>query len=202
MAQASSPSYKENRAHITPPILRPILKQYVLDNFKSYAKDTLEGDDIGIPMTHPSIIPGQKIGVSMDKDMKTIPGLHYNTKRDEFFEITPKEADFWHMMQTLTGDITDGYKGCPGIGQVFAQEYLTKLLKPVPYQHEFKRGPRKGLFETRYRIERAEHVGCRPLPVRESRTDRRGCAHPARVARICRHTDYDFKRKEVILWTP
>lgn len=198
------PSYKENRAHITPPILRPILKQYVLDNFKSYAKDTLEGDDIyGILMTHPSIIPGQKIGVSMDKDMKTIPGLHYNTKRDEFFEITPKEADFWHMMQTLTGDITDGYKGCPGIGQVFAQEYLTKLLKPVPYQHEFKRGPRKGLFETRYRIERAESMWdvVRSLFEKAGLTEEDALIQ-AQVARICRHTDYDFKRKEVILWTP
>ena len=32
-------------------------------------------------------------------------------------EISENEANYWHMMQTLTGDSTDGYSGCQGWSQ-------------------------------------------------------------------------------------
>jgi DNA polymerase-1 len=36
-------------------------------------------------------------------------------------EITEAEADRTHLIQTLTGDRTDGYPGCPGIGEKRAE---------------------------------------------------------------------------------
>lgn len=198
------PSYKENRATVRPPILREFLKQYVIDNYTAFARPTLEGDDIyGILMTHPKLVPGYKVGCSMDKDMKTIPGEHYDLKHGKFFTITPAEAEYWHMLQTLTGDTTDGYKGCPGVGKVSADFYLTQLLKPVPYEYEFKRGARKGLTETRYTDEPAENLWDVVMALyHKAGLTEADALIQARVARICRHTDYDFKNKQVVLWTP
>lgn len=34
----------------------------------------------------------------------------------ETVTIEPEEGRQWHLIQTLAGDQTDGYGGCPGIG--------------------------------------------------------------------------------------
>ena len=172
------PTYKGNRATIVPPILREHLKQYTQENYTSYLKPTLEGDDcLGILMTHPKIITGRKICCSSDKDMKTIPGEHYNFKSGKRFVISQDEANYWHMYQTLTGDPTDGYRGCPRIGAVYAQGVLDGL-KPEDYWGAVvKTYERKHLTEA-------------------------DALQQARVARICRYTDYDYKEKQVKLWCP
>jgi hypothetical protein len=46
-------------------------------------------------------------------------------------EITEAQADRFHMIQTLTGDVTDGYPGCPGIGPVKAEQILN-VRETVP----------------------------------------------------------------------
>ena len=38
--------------------------------------------------------------------------------------ISEEDADYFHMMQTLTGDTTDGYPGCPSVGKVTAEKIL------------------------------------------------------------------------------
>ncbi len=78
---------------------------------------------MGILSTHPTKIQGKKIIVSEDKDMRTIPGWLYNPGPNK--DIEPKyinefEADRYHLYQTITGDSTDGYKGCPGAGPIRA----------------------------------------------------------------------------------
>lgn len=198
------PSYKENRSTTKPPILRPFLKTYVQEHYKSYLRPEMEGDDIyGILMTHPSIIKGDKVGCSIDKDMKTIPGRHFNLTTKEFFDISPEEADYWHMFQTLTGDTTDGYKGCPGVGKVAAEKLLRELIKPVSYPYEMKRGARKGEIETRWDWTEAASMWEVVLALyHKAGLTEADALVQARVARICRHTDYDFANKKVILWTP
>ena len=57
--------------------------------------------------------PGNII-VSPDKDMRQIPGKLYDMK--ETVTIDPEDGRRWHLIQTLAGDQTDGYGGCPGIG--------------------------------------------------------------------------------------
>ena len=93
------------------------------------------------------------------------------------------------MMQTLTGDTTDGYTGCPGIGPKTAEKILQAALaegtteanpaqlREIYWQHVVKAYAKAGLSEE------------------EALTQ-------ARVARICRNSDYDFKTKQVILWSP
>jgi len=130
-------------------------------------------------------VKGEKVIVSIDKDMKTIPGLfiRWGTEDAELIEVTEQQADYWHLYQTLTGDVTDGYKGLPGCGPKGAEKVLdsftteTASWLPVAWQHVVAAYEKKGLNEDDAIIQ-------------------------ARMARILRASDYDFKNKRPILWTP
>lgn len=169
------PTYKSNRAGVRKPMLLKFLREYAETKYEVFVRPTLEGDDVlGILATHKSKIPGEKIVVSIDKDFKTIPGKHYNFSKGEHFEITEDEANYWHLYQTLTGDQTDGYSGCPSVGPKGAE----KLLAVAPTWETVV-----GAFEGKGLCEEEALV-------------------QARVARILRATDYDFSKKQVILWEP
>ncbi len=186
--KAVLPTYKSNRAATRKPMLLKHLKDRAMENYVVFMRPTLEGDDcLGILGTMKNT--GDCIICSLDKDLKTIPGRHYNFGRKEFFEVTPQQADYWHMLQTLTGDATDGYTGCPSIGPKTAEKILRaaldegtteatpQQLREIYWQHVVKAYAKAGLSEE------------------EALTQ-------ARVARICRSSDYDFKTKQVILWSP
>lgn len=200
------PTYKGNRKYVRRPLLRKCLNQWVMDHYrdKVYMRPTLEGDDVlGILSTHPTLVRGDKVVVSIDKDFKTIPGKHYNQGKDLFFDINEEEADWWHMFQTLTGDSTDGYSGCPGVGAVAAQALLDAPALQVPYDHTMKSGPRKGQTEVRYREDPTDNVWAAVVSMYRSKgLSEEVALTQARVARICRHTDYDFQNRKPILWTP
>ncbi|WP_142850689.1 exonuclease [Telmatospirillum sp. J64-1] len=170
------PSYKTNRAKIRKPVCLPEMRRHLSAEYETFQRPGLEGDDVlGILATHPKLIPGEKIVVSIDKDMKTIPGLHYNLSKDDgVVEVSEAEADYWHLFQTLTGDQTDGYPGCPGIGPKKAED----ILKDDPSW---------------------ERVVTAYVKAKLTEDD---AIVQARVARILRYTDYDFKKKRPILWTP
>ena len=62
---------------------------------------------------------------SIDKDFGTIPGSHFNWSKDiGVTSVDEKEADYNFYLQVLTGDATDGYAGCPGIGPKRAERLL------------------------------------------------------------------------------
>jgi DNA polymerase-1 len=173
------PSYKENRSGtIKPQLLAPI-KNAMRERYNCYERPRLEADDImGILSTHPKLVEGKKIIVSEDKDMKTIPGWLYNPAKDlkpKF--ITEQTAHYWHLYQTLIGDTTDGYKGCPGIGPKKGDMWLSTPELGCHWDAVVAAYESKGLTEEDALVQ-------------------------ARVARICHYTDYNFKTKEVIPWTP
>lgn len=120
------PEYKSNRLGKRKPTCYKALVGYIRQNYPSHSLPHIEGDDvIGILATANSF--DSPIIVSMDKDMKTIPGKFYNFNKDELLEITNEQAHYWHMYQTLTGDTTDGYSGCPSYGPVKAKKLLDSL---------------------------------------------------------------------------
>lgn len=116
--------YKDNRTSEKPDEYWE-LEHRVKANNPWYSIDYLEGDDvIGIMHTSPNV-EQETVSISIDKDMKTIPGLLYNpSKMTAPVRITPNQATWFWMFQTLMGDSTDGYKGCPGIGEVKAKKAL------------------------------------------------------------------------------
>jgi DNA polymerase-1 len=175
------PAYKENRKGTRKPEnLFPLLDHFAATN-RSYLKPRLEADDcMGILATHPTLVTGEKIIVSEDKDMKTIPGLLFNPRKDEVpRKIGKIAADRYHLEQTITGDQTDNYPGCPGVGEKSPEVAAVRLMKTVEegWRHVVAAYERKGLTAADALIQ-------------------------ARCARILRASDWDFKDKRPRLWTP
>lgn len=169
------PTYKSNRKGKRKPVIYPALKQYVMDAYKCAMFDRLEADDVmGILQTDPNDTL-ETVIVSEDKDMLSIPGLLYRPIRPEegIQEVTVEDADRNHMLQALTGDSTDGYGGCPGIGPKTAE----KILKENDWRLVVAAYEKAGLTEE-------------------------DALQQARVARILRYGEYDSKKDEVNLWTP
>lgn len=118
------PPYKLNRVGVRKPLGYSAAIQWVKENYTVLSFPTLEADDIlGIYGTMPH---SNTVIISGDKDMGSIPCRFYNFIQDTFTETTVEEADRWHLAQTLIGDPTDNYKGCPKIGAVGAKKILDK----------------------------------------------------------------------------
>lgn len=127
--------YKGNRKGKTRPCLLEPIRQALMEDFTAMAvhmEPRLEADDLcGIMSTY---MQENRAGigtiVSVDKDMRTIPGFYWNprpTKSGGFCPIetiTPIDAFHYHMLQTLSGDTVDNYKGARGIGKVKAQKFI------------------------------------------------------------------------------
>ena len=150
--------------------------------YKLYEKPTLEADDvIGILATTDKIIKGDKVVWSMDKDFKTIPCKFHRAKPDGKSVsqiVSPEEADWWFMYQTLIGDTVDGYYGCKRIGEKKAKKLLGGIGE-------------KSLKEM-WEIVQATYEKCG--------SNKEDALLNARMARILHFEDYDFKKKEVKLW--
>lgn len=178
------PTYKANRAGTQKPEHLYPLRDALQAEYPVKLVPGLEGDDVmGILATHPKLVPGEKVIVSVDKDMKQIPGLLYNPRTGKKSRITAEQGTLFHYTQMLTGDPVDGYKGLPRCGPVTAAKLLA-FPGDVPMSREFAMwdAVRTAYFDAGYTVEDA--------------------LVQARVSRICQYTDYDFKRKEPILWNP
>lgn len=178
------PTYKQNRKAKRKPFVYAELKKYAEEVYKAYQLQDLEGDDVlgllapknGGMARH---IKGDRIIVSIDKDMKTVPGLHFDPNKPEegIVEVSEDQADYNHMLQTLTGDVTDGYKGCPGVGPKKAE----KILKQADPRDRW------GLVTEAY-----ENAGL----------TEEDALLQARVARILRWGEYNTTKQGVKLWNP
>lgn len=160
----------------------------------------LEADDVmGILATKPG--KTQRVIVSQDKDMRTIPTHVWNGKDD--YHVTPEEADRFHMYQTLIGDTSDGYPGCPGVGDVSATAFLDAPYILEAYAHILKSGPRKGLEEIRWAQVPTDNMweGVVSHYLKAGLTEADALVQ-ARLARILRWSDWNGETKEPILWSP
>jgi DNA polymerase I len=170
-----NPTYKSNRKG-RKPVGYSALKDWAMETYPSMCKDTLEADDcMGILATK---FKGQTIIVSMDKDLLTIPGKMYRTSPDgsgEWHDTDEKEADYRFLIQSMTGDATDGYAGIPGIGPKKAEEIMKK------------HGAVWKTVEDAY------------LKAGLTKED---ALLNARMARILRQEDWDFETNQVKLWKP
>lgn len=186
------PQYKANRGEKRKPIIWKAMREHLMENHDAKIKSNLEADDVlGILSTMPH--KGQeRIIVSVDKDFKTIPGLFFNMKDGKSGEvqtITEDEADFNFMLQTLMGDATDNYPGCPGIGAKRADLLLDLAIKS-----------NAGLPEPKSRLEAMWSEVVKVFA--KAGFGEEYALNQARCARILRFSDYDTKVKSPILWSP
>ena len=181
-----NPDYKGLRKKKLKPVLYQFLRHYFENEagYKLYERPYLEADDvIGILATDNKIIKGDKCIWSYDKDFNTIPckfAKGFPGGKIIIKTITPIEADWYFMYQTLKGDITDGYKGCPKIGDKKAKEILGEAGE-------------KTLDEMWESVVQT-YIKCG--------LSKEDALLNARMARILRAEDYDFKKKEIKLWQP
>jgi len=111
------PNYKANRREKVKPWGYGELVQWAMESFLCVQIEDVETDDvIGMHYRTGDVI------ISGDKDLKTIPGLHL--EGEGLIDISEDEADHRFYMQALTGDATDGYPGCKGVGPVKAEALL------------------------------------------------------------------------------
>jgi len=168
------PDYKGHRNRRKPLGYRRLVN-HCRDNYNFVCRKGLEADDaIGIDATNPKYASLDNIVVSPDKDMRQIPGVLWNLT-DDVEEITKEDGDTWHLIQSLAGDPTDGYAGCPGIGVKRASDLLNK--------HDSK-----------------WEAICQAFRERGLSDD--DALINARLAKILQHDNYDYDREEPILWTP
>lgn len=191
------PNYKSNRVGVRKPEHLMAVKEWLSENFQTYLRPGLEADDcMGILATHPSLIKGDKIMVSEDKDMKTIPGLLYNPREEKpkVRTITKRDACRAHFIQTIVGDTSDGYPGAPGIG---AKSPEVKAI-------EAAREPSTMWPEVINAFMRAHAkvTGMSAETSEEIASVHAAALQQARLARILRASDWNFTQKCPILWTP
>ncbi|PPB55985.1 hypothetical protein [Campylobacter hyointestinalis] len=125
------PSYKSNRKDIKKPELLNALSEFAMSELDFIKVDGMEADDACcIDMTKEKGC----ILCHIDKDLNQIAGTHYNWNKKEFYEVSEQEGLEFFYMQVLTGDPSDGYKGCHGVGKVKAYEAIKELIEPLPIQ--------------------------------------------------------------------
>ena len=166
------PDYKGHRMK-RKPLGYKRLVNYCRENHNFKLIEGLEADDtIGIEATR--FADPSNIIVSPDKDMRQIPSALWNLT-DDVVEITKDDGDRWHLIQSLSGDPTDGYSGCPGIGVKRATELLDK--NENKWEAVCKAYRDRGLSDDDALLN-------------------------ARLAKILQKEDFDHDRNQPILWTP
>ena len=166
------PDYKGHRMK-RKPLGYKRLVNYCRKNHNFKLIEGLEADDtIGIEATQ--FADPNNIVVSPDKDMRQIPSTLWNLT-DDVVEITKDDGDRWHLIQSLSGDPTDGYSGCPGIGVKRATELLDK--NENKWEAVCKAYRDRGLSDDDALLN-------------------------ARLAKILQKENFDHDRNQPILWTP
>jgi len=189
-----SPTYKLSRVGTRKPEDLMRVKEWMATAYMTYQRPALEADDcMGILSTHPTLVRGEKIIVSEDKDMQGIPGTLFNPAKDkEPRRIGKLSADRYHLWQTIVGDSCDGYPGAKGIGPKSPEAIGVLAAKTVEEAWGFV------LQAYERSISRREDIPADQLPL----VIAQDAVLQARLARILRATDWDFTRKAPRLWVP
>ena len=162
-----APYYKENRKKQRKPMLLGFAKGYLDSNYNGQVEDVLEADDLlGILGSSSD----EYVIWSADKDLLTIPANHL--LNGVVTPITEEEADYNFLYQTLVGDTTDNYKGCPTIGDKKARKILDEDCSWAAVKKTFAK---QNLNEF-------------------------VALENARLARILRDGEFNFETKQVKLW--
>ena len=110
--------YKANRDKVGKPIHYRAIRDYLIKHWGAKVVDGQEADDeIGIRATEIKKEGGIPIIVSIDKDLRMIPGTHYNWVTGTVEQVTEFDAWYNFFKQCLVGDRTDNIPGIAGIGE-------------------------------------------------------------------------------------
>lgn len=182
------PKYKEHRDDFKSPDSMEVALECIYDipNITIRCVDRLEADDLIGMLTS----EGKCIGVTVDKDLRQIPGWHWNPdKEPEPIQVTAEDADKYFYQQWMTGDSTDNIWGLWKVGPAKAQ----KVLNSTPREDWDK------VIMTMYE---EEDWSRRPETKLPDMTKQEYALSQARCVRILRHGDLDKKSFTIKLWSP
>ena len=144
--------------------------------------------------------------VSCDKDFKTIPDVDFLwCTTGNILTQTKETADWWHLFQTIKGDMTDGYSGIPGWGDT-AEAFLNDPFIVEPVESVLKSGKNKGQTVTKW-VKRSPDAtetlwDCiKSIGAKAGMTEQE-IIKQGQMARILRFEEYNYIDKEIYLWTP
>ena len=167
--------YKSHRKKIRKPISYAPMRKWIEETHHTVSYPNLEADDaIGLLATGEH--KNNCVIVSGDKDMRTIPSWQVCIIDDQIEYVDEQLADYNFCTQTLTGDQTDGYKGCVGVGHIKASRVL---------------------------LDKKDITNCWEAVIKEYVRNKYSiddAYHQARLARILREGEYDYKTNKVKLW--
>lgn len=123
------PEYKANRKNIDKPIWLEDVREHALLKYKAEIVNDIEVDDrCGIRLTQEGY---DAICVSLDKDLLTVPGQHYNFVKKERKLISPLDALRTFYKQVITGDGSDGVPAFDGKMRSATPQFIQTLLNPI-----------------------------------------------------------------------
>lgn len=126
------PQYKANRTRAKPVHLKALM-DYSVERLGATVVDGMEADDmLTIRATELDEAGKEWVIISPDKDLRTMPGHHYDPFKEDYKVIDPLEAAFNFYSQVLTGDTADNIPGVYKCGPVKA----TRLLEDCYDEHE------------------------------------------------------------------
>lgn len=118
--------YKGNRKGTPKPQYYDEIREYMIKYHNAKLIQFEEADDaMGYRQME---YKGKSVIVSIDKDMKMIPGWHYNFVKEELQYVNKDAANWWFFRQLLTGDMTDNIQGIKGMGPKGAEKLLGDAL--------------------------------------------------------------------------
>ena len=118
--------YKQNRVGIRKPTDFSDLKKWLIDNMNTKVAVGIEADDMVVYLKDNNY--DKYILCAIDKDvLYQTEGNHYNYDKNTTIEVSKDEAIWFAYYQTLVGDVTDGYKGCPSIGDARARKLIDDI---------------------------------------------------------------------------
>lgn len=127
-ALATRAEYKGNRAGAERPKHYGAVREYLAGLPGTIVTAGEEADDrLGIEMTRDQ----NSVCCSIDKDLKQIPGWHYNFVTDALELISNRNADVNFYAQVLSGDAADNIPGLSGIGPIKAAKALEMCASPL-----------------------------------------------------------------------
>lgn len=116
--------YKKNRPQKHPII--DTLNKYLVDQFQAIESHNAEADDYVFTYSQIPEYRGKVIMCSVDKDLRQIPGIHYDYQKNVFHVVSEEDGLYNLAIQMIMGDAADGIQGLKGYGIKKAEKIIKK----------------------------------------------------------------------------
>jgi DNA polymerase I len=125
------PEYKKRRPEKHPII--DVLNQYLVDEFGAIESHNAESDDYVYSYSQLPEYQGRVVMCSVDKDLRQIPGIHYDYQKNKFITVDNETAKYNLAVQMIMGDAADCIPGLRGYGPKKAENLIKKGMTKYQY---------------------------------------------------------------------